>query len=78
LKPTPGVVTGMDDALRRRLDRLTWLIGGLLVAVLAMGFQTGGSRYVVTVFAVFVLGVIVAVVGTVLSSLADLPAGEDA
>jgi len=68
----------MDDALRRRLDRLTWLVAGLLVAVLALGFYEGGSRYFVTVFAVFVTGIVVTTVAVGLSSLTDPAAGDDA
>jgi len=68
----------MDDALRRRLDRLTWLVGGLFVAVLALGFHDGGSQYLATVLVFVAVAVIVAIVGVVLSSVGDLAAGEDA
>ena len=68
----------MDDALRRRLDRLTWLVGGLLVAVLALGFHDGGSQYLATVFVFVAVAVIVGVVGVVLSSIGDLAADDGA
>lgn len=68
----------MDDALRRRLDRLTWLVGGLLVAVLALGFHDDGSQYLATVFVFVAVAVIVGVVGVVLSSIGDLAADDGA
>jgi len=67
----------MDDALRRRLDRLTWLVGGLLAAVLALGFYEGGGQYLVTFLAVFAVGVIVAG-ALALPSLVEAATGEDA
>lgn len=51
----------MDDALRRRLDRLTWLVAGLLVAVLALGFHGGGEQYLVSLTGVFTVAGIAAV-----------------
>jgi hypothetical protein len=68
----------MDDALRRRLDRLTYLVAGLLVAVLALGFHEGGEQYLSTVVAVLVFGGLGAVTLAVLWSLGDLAAGEGA
>jgi len=76
-KLTPSHAPSMDDALRRRLDRLTWLVAGLLVAVLALGFHDGGSQYLATVLAFVVVAVLAAVVGVVLSSIGDLAAGEE-
>jgi len=63
----------MDDALRTRLDRLTWLVAGLLAAVLALGFEIGGTRYFGTIAA---LGVVGLCVGTVVSSLDGLSASD--
>jgi len=76
-KPPPGVDAGMDDALRRRLDRLTWLVGGLFVAVLALGFYQGGAEYLVTFLAVLVVAVVLAG-ALVLPSLVGAATGEDA
>ncbi|SEW21887.1 hypothetical protein [Halobacterium jilantaiense] len=68
----------MDDALQRRLDRLTWLVAGLLVAVLALGFHEYGNQYLSTLVAVLVFGGLAVVALTVVWSLGDLAAGDDA
>jgi predicted membrane channel-forming protein YqfA (hemolysin III family) len=59
----------MDDALQSQLDRLTWLVGALLLAVLGIGFTLAGAEYLVVLF---VLAVFVVVGGTVVVSLAPL------
>jgi vacuolar-type H+-ATPase subunit I/STV1 len=59
----------MDDALRVRLDRLTWLVAALLLAVLGIGFTLAGAEYITVVFAFGVFGTIIGVVAVSLTPI---------
>ncbi|AAG20188.1 hypothetical protein VNG_2024H [Halobacterium salinarum NRC-1] len=63
-----STATSMDDALQRRLDRLTVLGVGLLVAVVSLGLTTAGEESLVSLVSVLAVAGVAAVL---LSSATD-------